>query len=357
MAIGETSRSDSDAVCYRLIVDASPDAVLVVDDAGRITFANVRATDMFGRPVDSLVGSEVDQLVPDAVRRAHRSKRGRFSHAPSERELGAPRPGTSNEFAARRADGTEFPVDIALIPVPAEEGGGIICVVRDARDRIGAERALLRSEARLHAEQRRVAVGRARERIGMDLHDGVIQSLYSVGMQLASAERRTADPANRADFAKAIDAIDVVIGEIRDYIHGLRPGTFDSRDLAPALFVLVAEFESTTDVRVHVDVDEEAAEVLSPWSDDCLHVVRELLSNVARHAKASNAYLSLVRDDDGSVVLQVTDDGIGFDPFDPHTGMGAGNIRRRVEPVGGVVDVTSTPGDGTKVHIRFAPQS
>lgn len=322
------------------VADAAPDAVFVVAADGRIVFANARAAVIFGRPVDDLVGSDIEGLVPD-------------------------RTDPTTQLTARRADGTEFPVDVSLSPLPKVEGAGVICVVRDATDRVRAERALMRSETLLHEGQQRVAVAQARERIGMDLHDGVIQSLYSVGMQLAAAERVVEDPVYRAEFTKAIDAIDEVIGEIRSYIHGLQPGGDDGRALAPTLFGLAAEFEAATGVTVRIEVDDVAAERIEDWGEDCVQIVRELLSNVARHAEATSVRLSLVRavgsagdsGDPTGVVLTVADDGVGFDPHDPHTGLGAGNIRRRVQPSGGAVEIVSAPGAGTTVRVEFPQRS
>jgi PAS domain S-box-containing protein len=322
----------------RHLVDAAPDALFVVTADGRIEFANSRAAVLFGRPVDDLVGVDIAVLVPD-----HQFIVDRGSHD----EVRA------THATACRADGSEFPADVFVSPLSLDADDAVICGVRDVTERIEAERALVRSEELLHEGERRVAVARARERIGMDLHDGVIQSLYSIGMQLAAAERATDDPVQRGRFTGAIDAIDEVISEIRNYIHGLRAAPTDEHGLVPALYDLAAEFEAATGVTVRVDVEEAAAQRLADLCDDCIQVVRELLSNVARHARASSARLALARAG-GGVVLEVADDGVGFDPDDPHDGMGADNVRRRVRSAGGVVDVESAPGAGTTVRIRFA---
>jgi len=121
---------------YRSVLERAPDAFLVVGEDGVIHLANEQCEKLFGYPRSELVGQKVDVLVPDEVRPHHPELRASFHRSPSTRAMGALR-----ELHGRRKDGSLFPVDIALAPVPARDGVGIQVAVsvRDVTERKQAE--------------------------------------------------------------------------------------------------------------------------------------------------------------------------------------------------------------------------
>lgn len=137
VGVNQTSVAHGSRDRFRALLDAAPDAFLVVDPAGLIGFANVRAEQLFGYEPEALIGASVDMLVPEHVRRTHADHRAEFRREPRVRPMG-----TDLELRARRRDGTEFPVEVSLAPWESDEGVSVIAVVRDVSARVRVERGL-----------------------------------------------------------------------------------------------------------------------------------------------------------------------------------------------------------------------
>ncbi len=207
--------------------------------------------------------------------------------------------------------------------------------------------------ARVRAELERLAILEDRERIAKELHDGVVQSLFAVGMSLQAAETATEDAGLRDRLAGAVDDIDRAIRELRGYIFGLRPGEAADRTLPRALEEMVADFSRGDRATIRLEVDRDLAPALATRSQDIIQAAREALSNAVRHAGATTITVHLIREDD-EAVLTITDDGVGFDPagVDPG-GHGLGNLRARADALGGSVRFDPREEGGTRVVLRF----
>jgi signal transduction histidine kinase len=225
-----------------------------------------------------------------------------------------------------------------------------ILVVLATQAAIAVENARLYDETERNGrELQRLQVIEERERIGKELHDGVIQSLFAVGMSLQGLASSTADAGVAGRLEAAVEDVDGAIRDLRNYIFGLRPGILADRHLDQALTEMASEFGSRTGVVTVVDVDGEVASLLASRAGDVVQLAREALSNVSRHAEATTCRISLRRGE-GSVVLEIDDDGRGFDTETISWGMGLRNLRERVDSLGGVLEVQSTPGEGTTVR-------
>jgi nitrate/nitrite-specific signal transduction histidine kinase len=212
--------------------------------------------------------------------------------------------------------------------------------------------------ARLHDQVQRLAIVEERERIGRDLHDGIIQSIYAVGLSLEDVPDLMADEPDvaRARIERAIDSLDQSIRDIRNFIFGLRPELLEQAGLVGGLAALADEFR----VNSMVDVDVEAYGVeegdLSPdQTGQLLSIAREALSNIARHSKATQGTVR-VEAHQGMVKLTVSDNGVGFEP-DRQRGpshQGLINMRARAVAIGGRLVLESAPGGGTRIIVEVA---
>ena len=204
--------------------------------------------------------------------------------------------------------------------------------------------------ARAQREAQRVAIMDDRERIAKELHDGVIQSLFAVGMGLQGTALVSKDADETERIEGAVAELDRVIRDLRNYIFGLRPGILADRQLDQALRQTAQEFEARSGVVTVVEIDETVAAELASSASDVVQATREALSNVGRHASATTCRVSLHRED-GSAVLEVDDDGRGFDPENTRRGDGLSNLEQRAEALGGKASIESAPTQGTTVRL------
>ena len=218
---------------------------------------------------------------------------------------------------------------------------------------IGSWTAINIENARLHSQAKLLAVLEERERIGMDLHDGIIQSIYGVGLALDYAKSVVdEDPKQaRIKINQSIKALNTTIRDIRTYILDLRPRQFHSENLQQGIMRLVREIESNSDTNVrYIGPDSTLIDFPAEHATALFHICQEALANVARHAAAHNAEVHVWTAMD-RVLLEVTDDGQGFDlrKMSVTLGHGLSNIHYRARKVGGDVEITSYPGEGTTV--------
>jgi signal transduction histidine kinase len=218
---------------------------------------------------------------------------------------------------------------------------------------VAIENARLIEETQLaQQELARLELLEERERIAKELHDGVIQALFAVGMGLEGAAMMTSDDELSARLEGAVNELDRVIRDLRNYIFGLRPGILADRELDKALRALVEEFQSRSGVLTIVEVDEEVSAQLASIAADVVQLTREALSNVGRHAAAATCRVSL-RHEDHTAVLEIDDDGCGFDPASTPRGDGLSNLEDRAAALGGKTSIGSVPTQGTTVRIEL----
>jgi two-component system sensor histidine kinase DevS len=226
---------------------------------------------------------------------------------------------------------------------------------------VGAGVGLGIENARLIRQARRLAVLEERERIGMDLHDGIIQSIYAIGLTLDSIRLSIREDPDEAvtHLEKAIDGLNANIRDIRSYILDLQPSQFKGKGLAQGLSRLSQEFKTNSRMEVDLHVEQEVVSKLE--GDVCealLLIAQEALANVAKHSKASKVWVS-ARNMDDRIYMQIIDNGQGFE-LDQETellGHGLSNMAQRARRIGGEFETVSSPGEGTTITVRLKTNS
>ena len=218
-----------------------------------------------------------------------------------------------------------------------------------------SQAAIAITNAQLYRQSQELILLQERERFGMDLHDGVIQSIYAVGLMLEDAQYQNEGAAEgvTTNIARAIDGLNDVIRDIRNYILDLRPQRFQGHHLPDGLAELAREVRAHSFLNVDVQIDSEDWTRLShEHTVEILHIAREALTNIRKHSRASQVEITLTRQPQ-ALALAIADNGIGFDPKLAINGEGNGlhNMQERAQALGGKIVITQREAGGISVEL------
>jgi signal transduction histidine kinase len=237
---------------------------------------------------------------------------------------------------------------------------------RDMLDIIGRQAVVAIQNARLYQDlveekERMVEVHEeARKKLARDLHDGPTQSVAAMAMRLNIARRiLERDPDKAGDeLVKIEELAHRTSKEIRHMLFTLRPLVLESQGLTAALKAMADKMRETFGQHVIVDVSPQIESQLEISKQGVIfYIIEEAVTNARKHASASTIWVRLQPLEPGVAVLEVEDDGIGFDvnavnrAYDKRSSLGMVNLRERAELVNGLLNVQSTPGKGTKVSV------
>ncbi len=221
---------------------------------------------------------------------------------------------------------------------------------------LGVNRALntlqLEIERWIEGVERLQALAVDRERIGRDLHDGIIQSIYAAGLLLESVQPIIpSDPMRaQAQLGRVMDNLNETIQDIRRYIFDLRSDMPDD-DLPSGIKRLLRDFHINTLLETEFEITGAPVEILSmERRRHIFQVVRETLANTARHARARWVKVQLEYDEH-ALDLTISDDGIGMETLQVSKGYGLRNIRERVRLLDGTLRIESAPNEGVTFHL------
>ena len=308
------------------LFESIPEMVVVVDHAGAILFANKHCSAVVGWTPAELIAKPIDSLIPDRMIDVHRQNAG-----PMERGV---------LMTALHRSGREVPVEVALGPLKGAVKA-TVAMVRDVTDRLATAAQLVEAETRLDVLD-------DRDRIARELHDSVIQRLFAAGLHLQASTNRS-DTTERVSLV--VDEIDEAIREIRGVIFTLhRPAGFDS-GLEAALRGTIDEASRLLGHRPTLKLGGILGNISHDLGAELLAVLREAMTNVAKHAQATRTEVSLDVGTD-AVVLIVYDDGIGMSPKNAADagGLGLRNIQERASRLGGEAMFLQGHPRGTEIR-------
>ncbi|MBI5673145.1 MAG: PAS domain S-box protein, partial [Nitrospirae bacterium] len=331
----------------RQVIDTDPDLIFAKDRAGRFTVANKAVADWYGTTVEELIGKS------DADCNANTEEVEFFRHNDLE-VMNSGQDRFIPEEKITDSRGQTRWLQTVKRPIFDDQGQVhmVLGAATDITERKRMEEILVQRERDLSAALQE------RERISQDLHDGILQSLYAVGLGLEACKpliRKRRDPVAKkfmATLDHAIRQLNQVMTEVRNFIAGLESQVLQGGDFSTALRTMVETMSISSSARCRIRIDDEAARRLS--TEQALHIiniVREGVSNALRHSRAKQITVSL-RDLIRSDRLAVTDDGIGFSTRSVQgVGHGLVNMAARAQKVRGLFAIQSKPDKGTRISL------
>lgn len=270
------------------------------------------------------------------------------NHPPMHSSLGVPIIVRDRVFGrlylTEKQSGSEFTKDDERIAMTLAAQAGV-----------AIQNANLLEEVKARGDE--LAVLEERDRISKELHDGVIQSIYLVGLSLQGAMSMVdRDPeGTRKRMDEAIGTLDNVVRDVRSYIFALQPKSVEERGLKRAIEELVKDLEVNALAEGTVQLSDDALEMVPEAArGDFIQITREILSNIARHAQASEVSVACAVREGETVVMTIEDDGVGFDPAAVQRGHGLTNIEERARRIGGDLAISDRGPKGT-VHTLSLP--
>lgn len=348
------------------VLDSAPDALLVVDRTGTIVFANRQVSALFGYTREELVGSSIEQLLPERFRRGHLTHRQRYFDLARVRPMGI-----GLDLSARRRDNSEFPVEISLSPVGSGEQQLVAAAIRDVSDR-----QRVQAELR-HAREIADAANQAKSRFLATASHDLRQPLQTLALLSGAMRRSTLEPALTEALQQqeqAIDAMARLLNALLD-ISKLESGA-----IKPEVsdFTVAAIFAEMRLEFAHLAA-QKGLELRVEGCDDCVQsdpslisqVLRNLISNAIKYTREGWVMLRCLHRPQ-QVCVQVLDTGVGIPTADlPHIfeefyqvgvatntsrdgyGLGLSIVRRIVDLLGVSLEVTSQPGKGSSFSVTL----
>lgn len=338
-------------VRYQHTVDSVMDAIVAVDAQMRIVLFNPAAVLMFGRSEKEVIGQSLDLLIPAHLRKLHAAHMEKFC-AP---EHALPRTVVpQRDIVGLRVDGTVFPIESTFSRSVVDGQLQMTAVLRDASDKHKAEQELREANHQLRELSKSLTNVREQERtrISRELHDDLGQQLTGLKLSLSWLGNRIKE--GRETAAQNVDdmrfQLDDAIASVRRIAAELRPRVLDDLDFCEALTWQTREFTRHSGLVVTLDLKADGLGKNNEMTTALFRIVQEALTNVVRHAEASQVSISL-REKDGMVALRIHDNGIGFDSTVRKASVGLVGMRERCLAIDGVFSIESFAGVGTTLSV------
>ena len=334
-------------------INSAMDAIIIVDGAQRVVLFNAAAEAMFGYSLAEAIGSPLDRFMPERHAAMHRQHVVQFkTSGVRSRDMAQRR-----EILGRRADGSEFPIEATVSQVQLSGETLYTAILRDVTERRRAERQLQESNRQLRELSSSLQTVREQERarISRELHDELGQQLTGLKMELSWLAKHVHDEKGADDKIDSMKKqVDTTIKSVRRLSTELRPTVLDDLGLGAAIEWLADDFKRKTGVDVQLDLAADDCAEGDALVTSLFRIVQECLTNVVRHAGATQVRISLLQVN-AALELKVADNGRGMTAGmrASEGGNGLVGIRERALMLGASAVVASWPGEGTEVKVTI----
>jgi PAS domain S-box-containing protein len=334
----------------RQVIDIDPNFIFAKDREGRFTLVNQAVADVYGTTVANLVGKTDADFNPNQEEVAFFRQKD-LNVMDSRQDLLIP-----EEVITDSAGNIRW-LQTVKRPILDWQGSAtmVLGAATDITDRKRMEEMLRQRERDLRAALDE------RERISQDLHDGILQSLFAVGLNLEVTKSLMPPKTRKASGAslnKAIDQLNLVMREVRNFIAGLDPEPIEGKDLSTALQSMLTSLTENQPTRVRLAVEKRAVQAVSAeQSFHLVRVIQEAVSNCIRHGGAQEARVSLKMLKQG-VRLSIRDNGRGFNQDTVKAGgYGLRNMAARAQKISGRFTVLSKENEGTRIILDLPKET
>ncbi len=327
-------------------------SVLAVGPDEKIVLLNGNTEKLFGYSRAELLGQPLGLLIPEPLRKIHKRHHRAYFKNMSTRVMAS-----GLELVARRKDGTTFPVEVGLSGIEIPAGKIAVAFVSDITQRRQLEQVARRRarQAQALAASLLTAQEAERRRVSRELHDQICQQLASLAIDIGSFAAAPAPPDRERRLMELQARIIKVSESARHLAYELHPMVLDDLGLVASLRGLCREFSDVyADVKLTFTTGPMKAPVPLEIASCVYRITQASLQNIAKHAKAKHASVSLGLEK-GSLILSIRDDGVGFDLGEAqgHGGLGLIGMEERAQMVHGRFTVTTSRGRGTRIALRL----
>lgn len=338
---------------YQHTVNSVMDAIVAIDESMRIVLFNPAAEKMFGLKTREVIGRPFELLIPDRARAKHAGHVGRFSHTKAGSRTMAPQ----LEITGRRADGTEFPIESTISKSLIGGKMQMTAVLRDVSEHRQSEVELREVNRQLRSLATSLQSVREEERtrISRELHDELGQQLTGLKLSLSWLATRLKD--GRTAAPDTVDEmrqlLDNAIASVRRISTELRPLILEDLGFGEAMALQTREFVKRSDLAVTLNLAAADQIQSDELATALFRIVQESLTNVSRHANATQVAIDLVVKA-GQLVLTIKDNGQGIQTPPRQGAIGLVSMRERAIAIDAQFSIISAPGAGTTIMVTMA---
>lgn len=323
------------------VVEQMVDAVLVLDEEERLIDMNARARALLGMGRNKLAGNTMGAVFPYL--------KAKIPAEHSDQE-------TVSEISLPDQPAMRYELRTALLKNSHGQHIGYALTLRDITRRSIAEEELKHTEAERRRLKEAQAIELERNRIAQEIHDGLAQNLAALRMRLRRWGNliETAPERLSAELQGVQELVDSSLLEARRSIFALRPLALSTRGFLPALEQFASGFSEYYNLQIHLEYSGLKNQLSSTLELTLFRIIQEGLNNIAKHAHASHAWITLADCGPDQVQVEVRDDGQGFDPAElehseRHGSFGLQLMQERAQAAGGQLRIESRPGSGTRI--------